>query len=261
MTRPNRPASAFGTRLKFWRSVRGTSQLALAQAVDSTPRHISFIETGRSRPRQDLVLRIGEALQLPLRARNDLLQTAGLSPVFSASPLDSSAMKPFREAVARILDAHDPFPGCAVDPKGVVQASNAAFRRFLPGVEGLSAEASIDRLFGEEGKAWLENWPDFAWSQADLRAEQAARSGDPELRRLAERALAYLRDVPRPAVDPDDAAAVAVGARVRHRGEVFSTFASVLRFETARDVTASELRVELIFPADEATRRLFEQDA
>ena len=96
----------------------------------------------------------------------------------------------------------------------------------------------------------IENWPEVVWSGFDLRNEFANRSGDPELLRLAARARAHLRDVPRPQPAPESLASPVISVRFRFGDQTISTFSSQLRFDSAQEVTTSELRLELIFPAD-----------
>src|SRR5215510_16402425 len=108
MTRPG--PSAFGNLLRHFRGRRGMSQLALATRVETTTRHLSYIENGRSRPGRDLVLRLAEALDLTLRARNDLLVAAGLPAEFPANALESVPLAPYRRAITGVIAALDPFP-------------------------------------------------------------------------------------------------------------------------------------------------------
>lgn len=247
--RPDKP-SAFGQQLRHWRRLRRLSQLALAQLADTTPRHLSFIETGRSRPGRDLVLRLASALDVPVRERNALLTAAGLESAFPERSLEHRDQEPVRSAVLALLERHDPYPAVALDARGHIHTSNRAYRRLFPGLETLAPLDAVEVLFASWGPEHIENWPEVAWALADRYRVTAAASLDPELADLSERAHAFLRDTPRPAAsfDPD---APVICARTRLRGEVVETFTTVLRFETAQDVTVSELRVEMIFPAGE----------
>jgi transcriptional regulator with XRE-family HTH domain len=103
-------ASPFGARLRRWRRHRGISQLTLAGQVGSTPRHISFLETGRSRPSRQMVLRLGEVLAVSLRERNQLLAAAGLPDVYPQAPVTGPQLAPYRAAIDRLLHAHQPYP-------------------------------------------------------------------------------------------------------------------------------------------------------
>lgn len=248
MSRRTPTAGSFGSQLRYWRRARGLSQLTLASLAHTTPRHVSFIETGRSRPGHDLVLRIAGCMRLPARAANALLAAAGFGPGFDERALDDEVMRPVRRVIDSVLEQHAPYPGCAIDARGRVHLANTPYLALFPKALERSAEQNIDDYFGAPGRAWIVNWPEALWAAFDLRSDYAQRSGDPELLRLAERALSHLRDVPRPV--PEGSSPMIV-SKVRLGDETITTFASVLRFEAARDVTLSELRIELIFPADE----------
>lgn len=254
MRRAPRTPSSFGQRLRHWRKLRGVSQLELAHRAGTTPRHVSFIETGRSRPGAEVVLRIAEGLDLPVRERNALLEAAGLAPAFAERELDDAALAPFLAPLRTILERHEPFPGAILDARGRVRLANAAHRRLLPGAEAMSAEEGIDAFYGETGPRFIENWSEVAWTEVERRRSMAERSASPDLHALADRAEAFLTDVPRPRPAADADSAVVV-ARFRVGDEPLETFTSVLRFDTAREVTLSEIRLELLFPKDERSAR------
>ncbi len=192
---------AFGQNLRYWRKRRGVSQLELATQAETTPRHISFVETGRSRPGRDLILRVARALQL------------------------------------------------------LGRDTNAAHRRLFPGASERSPEECIDLFYRERAGLDFENWPEVAWAYADRWRLEASRSANPELARLAKRAEAHLGDIPRP--DPSEHDSAVLSPRVRLGEEAYQTFTTVLRFDTARELTLSEIRIELVFPADERTSEMF----
>lgn len=247
--------SSFGHSLKYWRRRRGLSQLELATEAQTTPRHISFIETGRSRPGRDLILRLARTLGLLARDTNALLVSAGFGPAFAQRSLDEEAMRPFAATIRTILDNHDPFPGSASDALGRIHMTNAAHRRVFPGAAERTPEQAIDAFYGRRAGFDFENWPEVAWAYADRWRLEASRSRSAELSRLAVRAESHLADVPRP--NPQEADSAVMSPRVRIGGEVFSTFATILRFDTARDLTLAEIRIELVFPADAKTEALF----
>lgn len=247
--------SSFGQILRYWRKRRGFSQLQLANEAQTTPRHISFIETGRSRPGRDLILRLARTLDLLARDTNSLLVNAGFGPAFQQHRLDEEAVRPFAAIIRGLLDSHDPYPGSAFDPFGRIHMSNAAHRRLFPGAAERSPEEAIDHFYGHRAGLDFENWPEVAWAYADRWRLEASRSGSRELACLAERAEAHLIDVPRPSPTRGDSAVLS--PRIRIGGETYSTFSTVLRFDTARELTLSEIRVELVFPADDRTANLF----
>src|SRR4051794_13761776 len=115
-----------GDLLREWRTRRRLSQLDLALDAEISTRHLSFLETGRARPSRDMVLRLAEQLEVPLRERNDLLSAAGFAPAFYERSLDDPALAPARMAVDLVLKGHEPFPAFAVDRRWNLVATNAA---------------------------------------------------------------------------------------------------------------------------------------
>lgn len=256
------PASGapFGRQLRHWRKLRGLSQLELASRAETTPRYVSFIETGRSRPGRDVVLRIAACLDLPMRASNDLLAGAGLPPAYPERELDEASLRPFIAGVQTLIDAHDPFPAAAMDELGRVHVANAAYRRLSPGVERRTPDEIVDLFYGDVGRAVVENWAEVAWATADRRRQRALASGHAEQLRLADRAHERLRDEPRPE-QTTMAGSPLICPRLRLGDAVVETYTAVVRFETARDVTLGELRVELIYPTTEEGAEVFRNAA
>lgn len=254
-TRTATPTS-FGNLLRNWRRTRGMSQLELATRAGTTPRHVSFIETGRSRPGREVILRIADSLELPVRERNALLVSAGLPRAYAERALDDESMQPVLEGLQRMLDGHRPYPAAVIEESGRIRVCNDAYARILPGALESSPEELIDRFYGEAGRAVIENWAEVAWATAERRRRRAERSGDPRLLQLARRALEWMKDVPRPPFDPEDESPL-IMPRMRFGDQTISTYSAVMRFETAREVTLSELRAELIYPADDDSARFF----
>jgi transcriptional regulator with XRE-family HTH domain len=252
--------SPFGTLLRRWRRQRGTSQLRLAGDAGTSARHVSFIETGRSRPREGLVLRLADALDVPLRERNDLLRAAGLSPLYPERALADDELRPFRRIVEQLLMQQEPFPAIVIDRYWNVVDSNRAGKLFLGLGPGGDTPNAVELLLAPGGwREMLENFAEVAWGLAyRLRREAAEAGSDPELETLVRRAEAWLERVPRPVPDASDAI---VCPRVRVGDQVLSTISTIARFGTARDVTIDELRVELMFPADDVTAAFFERAA
>lgn len=254
-TRQTPAPSPFGQQLRLWRRRRGLSQLQLASRAETTPRHVSFIETGRSRPGRELVLRLAECMSLPVRDRNALLVSAGLPPAFPEHDLDQEQMRPFRIAVEAVLHRHEPYPACAMDGLGRVRLTNAGFRALWPGADQASPEEAIDAFFGPGPmREMIENWAEIAWAYAEGRRLEAMRTSDPRVSALADRVLEHLRGVPRP---PGTTSSGVVCPRFRFGDQVVRTFSTVMRFEHPTEVTLSELRVELLFPMDEVGDAFF----
>lgn len=261
MTASLHSPTPFSTQLRYWRRSRALTQLELAHRADTTPRHLSFLESGRSRPGRDMILRLAESLDLPLRDRNDLLKAAGLPAAYAERSLDDTTMESFVAPIRAILDNHSPYPASAYDPTGKIHFANDTFKKLVRNAVERTAEEAIDIFYGEEGQALYENWAEIAWASADRRRREALQSSDPTLQRLADRALSYLEGVPRPAIEPSADDPPVVCSRLRVGDLRLSTFSTLLRFWSAREVTLSELRIELVFPADEVTKEFFHQVA
>jgi transcriptional regulator with XRE-family HTH domain len=254
-THPATAGSPFGAHLRRWRQHRDLSQLALATAVASTPRHISFLETGRSRPSRQMVLRLSDALRVPLRHRNDLLRAAGLPAAYRQHDLHGGDLAPYRAAIDRMLRAHLPYPALVVDAHWTVLLANAA-------CDGLFGEAIVGtnmvrRYFTDPaGSAEvIVNWPQVAWAAALRLRDQLARTPfDDELRALADLAERAVADLPRPDASGPE---LVICPWLRVGDEVIRTIGMVARFDTTTDITLDELRIELTYPQDRTAEAFF----
>src|SRR5690242_10544057 len=128
------PAPSLGALLRAWRERRHLSQLALALEADVSQRHLSFVESGRAQASRELVLRLAEELEVPLRERNHLLLAAGYAPRYAERALDDPALSAARRAIERVLAAHEPYPALAIDRHWTLVAANRAVAPFLAGV-------------------------------------------------------------------------------------------------------------------------------
>ena len=162
--------SPFGGRLREWRRLRGMSQLALACEAATTPRYVSYLEAGRSRPSREVVLRLSQALDLPLRERNRLLEAAGLAPEYRLAEPGAPDLAPYQAAVARVLDSHEPYPAIVVDRWNVTAANRGCTRLFGDGLVGTNL---VHRYFGDPRAAdAIVNWPEVAWAGVNRLREQ-----------------------------------------------------------------------------------------
>ena len=250
------PATAFGRQLRLWRGWARLSQLELALRAGLSQRHLSFIETGRSRPGSDVVLRLAAALDIPLRDRNRLLESAGLAPHYPEVALTEGVSAPFRAAVSRLLEAHEPYPAFALNRWWDVVDANTAARQLFPAVTDGFPNA-VEAFLAPGGiREMIDNYADVAGMYLRrLQAEVAEASDERSLRLLA-RAEELLADVD---LGTDAGDGLVICPRLRFGDEVISTATMVARFGATREVTLDELRVELIFPADEAARAFFER--
>jgi transcriptional regulator with XRE-family HTH domain len=243
----------FGSALRRWRLARGWSQLELSVASETTSRHVSFLETGRSRPSRDMVERLAQALGLPLRERNLLFHSAGLAQAYPESALESEDLAAFRLVVDRMLESHEPFPAYAVDGHWNIVRANAAADRFL----ATTSERNVVRLtYAGAWRELIDNWDDIAWvGVCRLQAEAGRFPQDDELAELVELAASAVSDLPR---RPADASTRVLCPNVRVGDDLVRTISVVAQFSAPLDVTLDELRIELVYPADDHARRFFE---
>ncbi len=246
-----------GVMLRDWRQRRRLSQLDLALDAGVSTRHLSFVETGRSKPSADMVLHLAERLEVPLRERNRLLLAAGYAPEFEARSLDDPELAPIRDALGHVLAGHEPYPAIAVDRGWNLVASNGALGPLLDGAapELLQPPVNCLRLsMHPDGIApRILNLGEWRAHLLHRLERQITLTGDAGLRDLLEELLTY----PGPATD-EGPVPVSGDVMVRLRlsavdGGELSFFSTVTTFGTAVDITVSELSIEAFFPADAAT--------
>jgi transcriptional regulator with XRE-family HTH domain len=240
----------FPTALKERRAARRLSQLELAVRAGTTQRHLSFIESGRSTPGREMVIRLAESLGLPLRERNELLLKAGYAPAYPETPLDSPGLAPVVDALTHILDAHMPYPAIVIDRCGEIAAANAGLRILADGCAGhLRANAYRLALHPDGMAPRIANFADWAWHVLNAMEAELARNPD---ERLAALHTELSRYVPPACLAPGHLGfAVPLELRTPH-GEL-RLITTITSFATALDVTISELKLEAFLPADQAT--------
>jgi transcriptional regulator with XRE-family HTH domain len=245
-----------GDLLREWRQRRRLSQLDLACEAEISTRHLSFLETGRSRPSREMVLHLAEQLDIPLRDRNILLHAAGYAPVFPERSLNDPTLHAARQAIDQVIAGHEPYPAIAVDRHWTLIASNEATRRLLAGVDAtlLRPPVNVLRLslhpLGLAPRtANLAEWRSHLLARLRRQIEV---SGDPVLGRL----LRELSEYPAPKdmhEEAKDAASVALPFRLNTDSGVLAFFSTITVFGTPVDITLSELALEAFYPADAAT--------
>jgi transcriptional regulator with XRE-family HTH domain len=249
--------SSVGTLLREWRQRRRMSQLDLAGVADVSTRHLSFVESGRSLPSREMLMRLAERLDVPLRARNTLLVAAGYAPLYRERALADPQLAAARRAVDLVLKGHEPYPALAVDRHWTMVAANAAFAPLVASAHAqrLAPPVNVLRLsMHPQGLAdVIDNWHEWrAHLLARLR-RQIDVSGDATLAAL----FAELEAYPAPAHAGHAARAetdpVVVPLRMRTQYGVLSFFSTTTVFGTPVDITLSELAIEAFFPADDAT--------
>ncbi|WP_433544907.1 helix-turn-helix domain-containing protein [Streptomyces sp. CA-294286] len=257
-----------GAMLRHWRETRRLSQLELALRADSSARHISFIETGRSRPSPDMVLKLAEHLDVPVRERNDLLLAAGYAPQYRETPLDDPAMGVLRAGIDQLLKGYEPYPALVVDGTYGVVAANGGIGMLLDGVAGhlLASPLNAMRLtLHPEGLApRIRNLPEWRGHLLHQMERQIALARSAPLRALYDEVAAYPlppahEGAERPAGPPT--APFALPLRIEHDGQVLSFVSSISTFNTPMDVTVAELAIETLLPADRATAAFLRERA
>lgn len=252
-----------GDLLRRWREQRRLSQLDLALQAEVSTRHLSFVETGRASPSRDMILRLAETLDVPLRERNLLLLTAGYAPVYAESAFDSPRMEAVRAAVRQVLTGHEPYPAVAIDRHWNVVDANSSMALFVDGLPAELIAPPINILrAGLHPRGMAARVVNFGEVRAHMLARlkrQVVLTGDAELERL----YAELRGYPAPSIDrevpvpgPGD---VVVPLRLRYGDRELAFFSTVASFGTPADITVDELAIESFFPADNYTAEALRQ--
>jgi transcriptional regulator with XRE-family HTH domain len=248
-------AAGFGPLLRRWRQHRGLSQLALALDAEVSTRHLSWLEAGKSQPSRAMVLRLAERLDLPLRERNLLLTAAGYAPMYGERSLADPALAPAREALQRLLLAHEPAPALAVDRHWNLVVANRMVPLLIQSAAPFLRQPPLNVLrltLHPEGLApMIENLP--AWREHVLGRlqRQLAATGDAALAALRDELLALPARGERIGTLAEDAVVVPLALATPFGRLAFLTTVTV--FGAPHDVTLAELAVETLLPADTAT--------
>lgn len=247
------PGTSIGPLVRQWRQRRRISQLDLAIEADVSPRHVSFIETGRAQPSRAMVLRLAAALDVPPREQNHLLLAAGLAPVYSERSLDDPEMAAVRDGVTRVLDAYDPYPCVVVDREWNLLRANAGTAVMLEGVAPhlLERPNALRITLHPEGMApRIRNLAEWRHHLISRLRREVAVGGSGELTAL----LAEIEGYPGGFASTRDLGGVAVPFElITDHGDVLTFLSTVTTFGTALDVTAAELSIEAFLPADDST--------
>lgn len=245
-----------GALLRHWRRRRNVSQLDLAHRTGVSPRHVSFIETGRSRPTSGMILRLCDQLQVPLREQNRLLLAGGFAPAHPELTLADPPLAQVSSAIDSILTAHLPWPALVIDGAWDLVAANDAVYRLLDGVAAhlLEPPVNVIRLTLDPG-GLAPRIANLAQWRRDLLARlqrEYDASGD---ERLADLVRAYDEPVPGdPRGEPPGPPPLVIPLLLRVGDQELSFLSATTVFGTTREVTVSELAIEAFYPADEATR-------
>jgi transcriptional regulator with XRE-family HTH domain len=246
--------------LRQWRQRRRRSQLDLALDTGISARHLSFVETGRSRPSRGLLLALAEQLDVPLRERNALMLASGYAPAYGESDLDGAETAQAREAIERLLAGHEPYPAVLLDRWGDVVMTNSCVGPLLDGVDAQLLTPPINTyrlsLHPSGLVARIRNRAEWTAHLGHRLARLARLTGDPRLAEL----LAEIRNYPGVAEILDDlpdatSSELLLTLQLAHPAGELRLHTTVTSFGSPHDVTLSELTVESFFPADDATRQ------
>ena len=254
---------AFGDLIRKWRTKRNMSQLALATNAGTTSRHLSFLETGRSRPTEEMILRLSATLEVPFRERNMLFRAAGFSNKYQEHDLDSTDMTLVRNTIDSMLKSHEPFPATVLDRKWNIVRMNRISEMMIGSiVENVpqDSDANILELFFHPNglRQKVLNWPQVARQIIQRIYRESFEHED------AEEQIARLRrisDLPDDwwQVDLDNVTQPILTIEMDDgQGGKLNMFSLITSFGTPIDVTAQELRIEFNYPADDHTKSFFE---
>ncbi len=266
----NNPADTrnFNAALKHWRKQRKMSQLDLALAAEVSQRHVSWLETGRSQPSRDMVVRLADAMEVPLRERNQILNLAGYANLYAERDLSEPAMAAVADILSDVLKHHEPYPAFVLDRHWNIKMKNQAADKLFTIVGdpeqvwraiGDQGEKNIARLtIHPDGlRRFITNWATVAPPFMRRLKKEAIETADKSLLALYEElehlAGDLIEDVPTAELLPVLPLEISLGGTPLKLCSVISTFG------TAQDVTANELRIEAFYPADEPTRKFFSQ--
>jgi transcriptional regulator with XRE-family HTH domain len=250
-----------GAQLRAWRERRRLSQLDLACEAEVSTRHLSYLETGRAAPSREMLLRLAERLEVPLRERNQLLLAAGFAPMFKERRLDDPELQAARRAVEQVLRAHEPFPALAVDRHWQLLMANGAVGALLDGVAPALLQPPVNVLrLSLHPQGLAPRIVNLAQWRAHLLARlhaQVAASGDTVLAALMQELADYPVPAETGAEAHDEAGGIAVPLRLAlPDGRQLAFLSTTTVFGTPVDVTLAELAIEAFYPADEATARV-----
>lgn len=256
---PPNPATHAGALLRQWRAARHLSQLDLALRADVSARHVNRIETGKSQPTVDLVVRLAEALDMPLRERNTLLIAAGYAPRYMETNLEAPELALVRQAIQTILEHQEPYPAFITNVHWDVLMTNRALDRVFGWLRDHARIHNniLRQIFDPtDMRQVIHNWEEVAEDVIKLLHDQvAATPSDTRSRALLEEVLGY------PGV-PDrwrtrtlgEAPVPLLMCEFQKGDTVLRFFSTITTFATPRDVTIEGLRIECLYPADDATR-------
>ena len=258
ITKKNESAGDF---LRFWRKFNRMSQMDLALEIGVSTKHLSFVETGRSKPSRNLVLKMAHSLKLPLRHRNAFLKTAGYASEFGEEPFNGEKMEIVRQALQRMLEKHEPYPAFVVNAAYTILMTNSGYEQMIKLLVGEHALKKYDNVyhltFAEDGlRPYINDWPGIEQFMLNRLWDEAASTQNSELFSLFEE-ISRLRTSEDPMDFQVDDNLPIMSLTFEKDVMKASFFTTITTLGTPLDLTTQELRIESLFPADEDTKELF----
>jgi transcriptional regulator with XRE-family HTH domain len=251
---------SFGVLLRRWRALRRLSQLDLALDAEISTRHLSCVERGRAQPSREMVLRLAETLQVPLRERNALLLAAGYAPLYRQTRLDAPELEAARHATELLIAHLEPYPVLILDRYWNTLTMNAGAKRILglfPGCDSGTPHNGVRLVFDPRGlRPHIENWEVVAARIIRrVHREAAGNPSDETMQHFLDELLSY-PDVPSRWCMPElgDVAPPFLTINYKWKDSTIRLFSALTTLGSPLDVALQELRIESLFPADEATR-------
>ena len=254
--------SPVGHLLRSWRASKGMSQLDLALRAGVSPRHLSFIETGRSSPSREMLVALSEALDVPFRERNVILLAAGYAALYRETPLDAPEMGPVRRVLDIILGGHGSCPALVINARYEILRANTAASLLLARIVAPEALGDpplnlLRLLLSERGlRDHIENWEEVAIALTHRVEREAVGTARSDLEALLHELLGAVFSDKLRKIDLTESPQLLIPMRLRVRDQVLSLFSTITTLGTPLDVTLQELRIEALFPADEESARI-----
>ena len=259
-------AQAFTGVLRHWRRARKMSQLDLALAADVSQRHLSWLETGRSQPSREMVLRLSEAMDVPLRERNQILNSAGYANMYTEKELDEPSMEPVKQVLTDMLKHHEPYPAYVLDRYWNIKMKNQAADVMF---EIAGDPEEIWAAIGDDGdrnialltvhpdglRRYIRNWKEIAAPFARRLRKEVIESNDPKLTRRFEQLAEHMGEMEEDYSNQELLPVLPI--EIDLGGPVLKLCSVISTFGTAQDITANELRLETFYPADDQTAKFF----
>ena len=264
----NTATTNFTTTLRQWRKQRKVSQLELALAAEVSQRHISWLETGRSQPSREMVVKLSEALDIPLRDRNHLLNTAGFANLYSQKSLDEPAMAPITDMLKTMLEHHEPYPAYVVDRYWNIKMKNQAANLMFE-VAGSAediwkqvddnGEHNIARLMLHPNglRHYIQNWSEIISPFVKRLKEEVNESDDLQIISRFNELASYINESDLCSINANEELRPVLPIIYGKGQAQLSLYSIISTFGTAQDITANELRIESFYPSDKQTAKFF----